>query len=282
MVSPNEEVHVCAVYNPAQDRSDVFSLPPGERVEGWLDEGHLLLLSRAEDQTHYFTWELATGQQHEIPQPAKMPARTQKDSGSVAPKSPALSLDVESRFHPDKQGVTGVNSHLLWLRRADAPRLLSAMSVGLTPGMADPSAVWSPTGKQISFLDHGDLWVTDLGERDAMPKERYLAGEKLSCPEERLVAAEALKQIGLAITQYAIDNDEHFPALAGLTGSIRPYLPPDALLAVGGHPFVYHAPSDLSLAAMDSPATAVLGTMDLPCGRVALMGDGHVKDLPKP
>jgi hypothetical protein len=275
---------VCSLYSPAQDKTETFTLPQGESAGGWLDETHLLLLSQTGDTTHFFSWELATVKQHEIPQPTKMPDQNVKDNGRVSPKSPALTLDVEARFHPDKQSAAGVNSHLLWLRRANVPRRLSAISVGLTPGMADPSAVWSPTGKQIAFLDHGDLWVTDLTERDATSKERYLAGEKLPCPEERLVAAESLKQIGLAILQYTQDNDENYPALAGLIGNIRPYLPPDALLAVSGHPFVYHAPENLSLAADDSPANTVLGTIDLPCGQVALMADGHVKNMsiPKP
>lgn len=281
-VKSDERVHLCAIYDPARDRSETFPLPPGEFVRGWTDEGHLLLLSTTGNAVHLFSWNIATGTQSETTQPAKMPERYPTDSSDVSPKSPALTLDVEQRFHPDKSGVTGINSHLLWLRRAGLPKALSALPVGLTPGGDDPLAVWSPNGRQIAFLDHGDLWVTDLSERDAQPKEKYLAGETLTCPEEKWVAAQSLKQIGLAIMQYTQDNDEHLPALKGVNGALKPYLPPDALLAVGGHPFVYHAPADLSLAAMDSPANTVMGTIDLPCGRVALYGDGHVKNLPAP
>ena len=277
-----ERTLLCALYDPAQDKMDTFALPPGEGLRGWTDESHLLLFSHTGGETHFYSWNVATGTQTQTKPPVKMPEREARDSNDVSPKSPALSLDVEQRFHPDKQGVTGINSHLLWLRRAGRPRALSAMPVGLTPGDDDPTAVWSPNGKQIAFLDHGDLFVTDLSERTARAKERYLAGETLSCPEEQQVAAEALKQIGLAIMQYSQDSDEQFPALAGLNGNIRPYLPPDALLAVGGHPFVYHAPSNLSLAAMDAPADTILGTIDLPCGRVALYADGHVKNVLAP
>lgn len=279
-----ERVRLCSIYDPSQDRLSTFSLPPNQSMSGWLDEGRLLTVSPADGAEHFYSFSIATGNQSETTQPPKMPERdtVNRDSTGVSPKSPALSLDVEKRYHPDKQGVTGINSHLLWVRRAGQPKALSAMPVGLTPGAEDPLAVWSPNGRQIAFLDHGDLWVTDLSERDAQPKEKYLAGETLTCPEEKLVAAQSLKQIGLAILQYAQDNDEHLPALKGVNGALKPYLPPDALLAVGGHPFVYHAPADLSLAAMDSPANTVMGTIDLPCGRVALYGDGHVKNLPAP
>jgi prepilin-type processing-associated H-X9-DG protein len=36
------------------------------------------------------------------------------------------------------------------------------------------------------------------------------------------------------------------------------------------------------MAAMEAPADTILGTIDLPCGRVALYADGHVKSLPAP
>lgn len=275
-----ETARFCMIYDAAQDKSATFSLPPGEHMAGWLDEGHLLVILHT-DALHFFSWDIAAGTQTEISRPVKMPAREARDSDDVSPTSPALSLDVEQRFHPDMQGVTGIDSHLLWLRRLGLPKALSALPVGLTPGNNDPQVVWSPTGKQIAFLDHGDLFVTDLTEREATPNERYLAGEKLSCLEERQVAVEALKQIGLAILQYTQDNDEQYPALAGMTENIRPYLPPNALLSVGGHPFLYHAPSNLSLASLDDPAHTVLGTIELPCAVVTLYADGHVQSSSK-
>lgn len=281
-VKSDERVHLCAIYDPARDRSETFPLPPGEFVRGWTDESHLLLLSRTGNAAHFFSWNVATGTQSETTQPAKMPERYPTDSSDVSPKSPALTLDVEQRFHPDRLGVTGIDSHLLWVRRTGQPQVLSALPVGLTPGGDDPLAVWSPTGKQIAFLEHGDLYVTDLSERDARPQEKSLAGEKLSCLQEREVAAANLKQIGLGIMQYAQENDEKFPAANGVKGLISPYIRNDAVFGIGGHPFVYHAPSDLSLAAMESLAGTILGTIDLPCGRVALYADGHVKNLPLP
>jgi len=46
---------------------------------------------------------------------------------------------------------------------------------------------------------------------------------------------------------------------------------------VGGHKFVYEQPADLSFRNMESPAITENGYIDLPCARVVLFADGHVR-----
>ena len=79
-----------------------------------------------------------------------------------------------------------------------------------------------------------------------------------------------------------MDNDEHYPPSEGVNDAIRPYLKPGTAFQVGSHRFVYQLPSGTSLAKIDAPAETALGTMDLPCARVVLFADGHVKSFPKP
>jgi len=113
-------------------------------------------------------------------------------------------------------------------------------------------------------------------------REKLTAGGPRDCAEERQLAMNSLKQIGLGIIQYAQDNNEHFPEANSLRDSVMPYLAEDdSLFQIGNSRFVYHAPADLNLAHLDNPATTVLGTMNLPCARVVLYADGHVRTFNK-
>ena len=90
-----------------------------------------------------------------------------------------------------------------------------------------------------------------------------------------------MKQIGLGIVQFSQDNDENYPATADFKAKVYPYIKAMDVFSVGGHPFVYEQPADLAFAKMDSPATTEEGYMDLPCARVVLFADGHVRAFPK-
>ena len=54
---------------------------------------------------------------------------------------------------------------------------MSAMPVGLTPGAATRRRAGRRTGQQVAFIAHGDLFVTDLSERDATVREKLAAGD---------------------------------------------------------------------------------------------------------
>ncbi|MCW3059901.1 MAG: hypothetical protein JWQ02_1722, partial [Capsulimonas sp.] len=115
--------------------------------------------------------------------------------------------------------------------------------------------------------------------RDADTREKLTAGEPLSCEEERDIATTNLKQIALGILQYAQDNDEKYPAQADYHDAIYPYLKDESLFTMGKGKFVYHAPVNLSLASLENPSTLMIGEMLLPCARIVLYADGHVKSM---
>ncbi len=274
----------CGLYDPARDGMKPVALSEKMFTRGWLDDEHILMVSHIDGAAHYFSEDVSDGKQTEIAKPAKMPPAlndldAKPTTPAVSPKSPVLTLEDEAKTATDKQQAVSAPYHALWVRRTAGPKPMSAMPVGLTPGADDTQARWSPNGQQVAFVAHGDLFVTDLTTRAATAKEKYLAGEPLTCPEERDLAAMSLKEIGLGILQYTQDYDENFPAQNGVNDAIKPYLGPDTLLSVAGHPFVYRAPADLSLAKIDSPADTVLGTINLSCAQVTLFADGHVKAL---
>ena len=201
------------------------------------------------------------------------------DAASAA--FPGRTLETKGETLTDAAQVAKTPAHTLWVRQARAPKALSAVSVGITPGSDDPQAGWSPTGKAVAFIAHGDLFVTDLTERDATPQEKVAAGEKLSCEEELAVIGSNMKQIGLGIIQYVQDYDENFPPQTGWHDAVYPYIQNESMFNFAGVPVVYHAPANLSLRSMDAPADIVLATADAPCAHIVLFADGHVKAFDK-
>ena len=279
------------VYDPKTGKMQDIAVGDKQVIRGWIDNTHLLLDDsphvgepKPSGKVHYASYDIGTGTQVVIPTLKVMPdaADDAGAAGSVlSPKAAYLRLDDEPHRLQDHQKIGTVDTHALWIRRTQGPKLQSVASVGVTPGNDDPQAVWSPNGAQIAFIAHGDLFVTDLTVRDATLTEKYKAGETLTCDEERDLATSNLKQVGLAIIQYCQDYDETYPPADQWQNRVNPYLKDDSLFNVAGHPVVYHVPAKLSLADMDDPANTVLGTIDLPCAMVTLYGDGHVKSLPK-
>lgn len=284
----------CVVYDPKTDRFQTITESEKQAALGWIDGSHILLGSRSLPVEHksgdtklFASVDIATGSQAVIPKPAKMPGvggGSISDLGTItgtSPKATYVILEDQSKHIEYAPKAGAADCHMLWVVRTQGPKPQSAASVGVTPGTDNPQAAWSPTGAQIAYISHGDLFVTDLTVRNATVPEKYAAGETLTCAEEQVLAAVNLKQIGLAALQYSQDHDEQLPSGDGWQNQIEPYLKDDSLFSIGGHPVVYHAPPNLSLASIDNPADSILATVDLPCATVNLYNDGHVKSFPK-
>ena len=269
---PRQTAYV--LYDPEQDTYRLLALPTG---------GRNIPLERrqppqrpAERVTRRL--DVVTGQTGPLG-----PATTE-GVDATSKQYPDLTLDVEHRLLEDGKESGGyLESCLLWVRRTRIGNMpLGTVAAGLTPDWDDPQPAWSPTGKQIAFLSHGDLCVTDVtAATDLLPNEKMAVGLTLTGTEERHLAESHLKQIGLALVQYAQDNDERYPPAEGLNEAIYPYLRTRDVFQVGSHRFVYQLPEGTSLAKIESPADTIQGTIDLPCARVVLFVDGHVKSFPK-
>jgi len=269
------------LYDVEKRTEKILPLPPGLYFFGWSDATHLKMTLRQGDDRVPKVYDVTTGTlQDGGGNPAAIPIQ------SASHQYPEMTLDTEARTLEDKGGSGGrIDSHILWIRRTPLwKKPLGVVSAGLTPGGEDPQAVWSPTGKQIAFIAHGDLCVTDLVATPASephPQETLAMGLKLTRIEEQTLALSDLKQIGLGLIQYCQDHDENYPPAAGIDEAILPYLKTRDVFSVGDVHWVYHAPDNLSLAAMEAPAETVIGTMDLGDTQITLFGDGHVKLLPK-
>ena len=279
------------VYDPATRTLQPITVASGLDVQGWLDGGHLLAVRRAGGQggaVTDFSHDIGTGA--DVPLPKKGLKPPSPDSllhygrgitSSTNPKLTDLRLEAQRQPLPDARAAVAAEATAIWVRSSHVVKAMSVLAVTVTPGQDDPQVEWSPDGESMAYIAHGDLFVSDLVKRPATPSEKVAAGEKLECKEERMVIASNLKQLGLGIIQYTQDNDEKFPSGTGWHDTIFPYIKNEDVFNFDGIGLVYHAPTNLSLAAMDSPADTVLATAELPCAHIVLYADGHVKAFNK-
>ena len=267
------------LYDTEKNSFRTLALPPDASAYSWSDASHL----KVDQKTVREQFDVVTGQI------SPRSASSGADVPAVSKQYPDLMLDTQMPDQVDPQNSGGhLESNLIWIRRTPFGRMpLGAAAAGLMPSYrdhevnSDPQAVWSPTGKQIAFIASGDLHVTDLvSASGAMPQEKMAVGLKLSCADEQALAVTDLKAIGLAIIQNLQDNDEKYPAADGLIKTLTPYTKTTDIFQVDGHHFVYELPG-ASLAQIESPAVTENGYIDLPCARVVLFCDGHVKVFPK-
>lgn len=269
-----------SLYDPEKNAARVLTLPHGLHFRGWLDDSHLQLFEKGQELLEPKVYDVLT---NTLQNQVNHPAASLKQP--ISRRYPDLTLEVEYRPQVDmREGSDGqIASYIVWIRRnPKSKKPLGVAAAGLTPGEDDPQAVWSPTGRQIGFLAHGDLYVTDLAAPTKFISEEKLAvGLPLTGAEEQTLAASNLKQIGLGIVQYTQDFDEHWPKGEDFENTIYPYLKSRLLFEINGHRFVYIQPADLTIAAMDELAATEMGYMDLPSARIVLFADGHVKTFSK-
>lgn len=287
--------HTLCVFDPSTDTARTLLVDTHRvRLDGWV-EGRRLLYHVGKDG---FVFDLANGKPE--PEPAKAPSLARQPKayfGGAGETSIAAENGQTIQASDDQQPVTAGserygNATAIWVARQGGPRQMQRLLVDVFRGPA--SLGWNPPSSsavqfapnggferqgnyQVAYLAQGDLKVADLSVRSSTLMERAMAGEKLPCDQERSLALENTKQVGLAILEYTQDNDEKLPAGDGFADSLAPYLPPDVPIDLpNSAAFQYHVPANLSLSAAEDPANTVLGEYDLPCAKVLLYMDGHV------
>ncbi|BDI28690.1 hypothetical protein CCAX7_007410 [Capsulimonas corticalis] len=273
------------LYDPLTAKLRPLTVDPADVILGWVDGAHLLMVRTVKGaKPAYRQYDLATGTASDASQPEwwdKFPDLHLDELHDLQPasdpKDPSLVLAVVDHRLPAAQELDQAPASTVWIQRDSAIKRFSVLPLGVTPGYYKPQAQWSPTGKAVAFIAHGDLFLTTLVKRPANAWEKLAVGETLNCDEEKQIATSNVKQIGLGIIQYSQDHDENYPSVTGFHDKIYPYIKSESVFSVGGHAFIYHAPANLSLASLDAPAELVIGEMDMPCARIVLYADGHVK-----
>ena len=276
------------LFDPLTGKLQPLAINAPDTVLGWLDDSHLLLRSKVGKKQTYRQYDPASGLIADSARPDWWGQRPELElfsqhspSGETNPKDPSLALDLGRHGLPDSRKDDETSATTIWVLHDPPGKKLSALPVGVTPGYDLPQEQWSPTGKAVAFIAHGDVFLTRLIKRLASSREKLTAGEPLTCEEEKQIAMSNLKQIGLGIMQYVQDNDEKYPSASKFPGDVIPYFQDTSLLSMGNRQFEYHAPVDPSLAHMDAPADVILGEITTSCARIVLYADGHVKALDK-
>ena len=268
---------VAFLYDPAHNTLRRVSLPTSTFSLEWLDDTHLGLKVLGKATIMSVSHDIVTGQEPPAPRVLAPPVPAPRAYPDLR-----FSLHTGAFTASDPGGKSHAGGRAVWLSIAGKKPSLAAVCLGVTLDTDDPRPVLAPNESSALWLEHGDLFLAKFAIDNASVRERYDAGEPLSCDEEREIAESNVKQIGLGLMQYVQDYDEKYPPAENFKGGVMPYIKNDAVFSVGSVPFSYAAPADLSLAAMDSPADTVLGTLTLPCATVTLYADGHVKSLPPP
>lgn len=264
-------------------------------LNGWLDNSHLLYRVGKDS----FVYDLNSNQVG--PAPASKPlARTAASQPGAltivsAPASQQLLISANQQPVTAESQAYG-NATAIWVQRKGGLTAMNRLLVDVFRGPAalawnpdaDSHSQFAPNGGfdrqgryQVAYIAQGDLKVCDLSVRSATLMEKAVAGEKLPCNQEQLLALQNARQVGLAILQYTQDFDERFPAADGFATGIAPYLPQDVPIDLPNIAnFQYTPPADLALGDAASPADTALGEYSLPCGTVTLYMDGHVKVIP--
>ena len=277
-VTKEDESHTLySLYDPGKDQSRTLPLPPGFVSYGyWVDADHLRIDGDGTRQHGSEMLDVTTG--------ATAPYAAGPRAKPASAFYPNLTLDVEARTLEDKR-TTGAQaaSHILWLRRSTPGKdPLGAAAAAVTSGDDGPRPAWSPTGRQIAYVTHGDLCVTDLTPPDAIPAERQALGLPLTCAEERALARVNIKNVDMAMFWYSMAHDGRFPTAGQFQSEIAASAKYANDLHTEGVHFVYHEPPDLLRGHLEKQTELVIGEFDLPCARVVLMGNGLVKTLSKP
>ena len=273
----DESHRLYSLYDPGKDQSRPLPLPAGFESYGqWLDADRLRIDGDGSQQHISETLDVVTG--------ATAPYT---DAPKTKPTSlfyPNLTLDTEARTLEDKK-ATGAQaaSHILWLRRTNPGKdPMAASAAAVTSGDDEPRPSWSPTGKQIAYVTHGDLCVTDLTAPEEIPEERQALGLPLTCAEERQLARVNIKNVDMAMFWYSMRHDNRFPT----AGEFQSEIAADTKYVNDLHTesvhFVYHEPPDRQRGHLEKQTELVIGEFDLPCARIVLMGDGTVKTILKP
>ena len=273
-------------YDPYKDSVRRLPLPAGSLVRGWTDDAHLLVLTHPSTTRQYVSFDIVTGKVTPFrPAPPLLGA-----GGAFAPARPSpvsrrfpevsLWLLERSVLLPAPGDRTTADARALWLSIKGARPKLVPVCLGVALGTDSLNALLVPDGSAALWVANGDLYVSTFHLDAATVREKYDAGDALSCDEERGIAEDNAKQIGLGLLQYSQDYDEQFPPAANFHDGVYPYIKNESIFHEGTHPFTYAAPANLHLSAMDAPADTVLGTIHLPCATVTLHADGHVTSEP--
>ncbi|MFN7018731.1 MAG: hypothetical protein ACK4RG_05590 [Fimbriimonadales bacterium] len=226
---------------------------PEERSEGQSD---LPIRYRV----RHLLWDPRTNQAREM------------DTAEVRPYEPPprqTTLYVTHSQQPLRHKEAQSAIQLTWLGEGEALTLVAADSA---------LAKVSPQGDALLYVAHGTAFYRALHRVD-----RDLLRQLVEQIRREKYLSQA-NRIARALLMYIQDYDECFPPNYGDMGvaeAIWPYLRHREDFEVEGNFAFRYLMDGQNIASLESPSHTVVGYLELPEGRIAIYGDGHVKWEPR-
>ena len=125
--------------------------------------------------------------------------------------------------------------------------------------------------------------MAELAWRELDARGKAEAGLPLDEEEEKQIIVENALQVGLALTRYAMDWDDKFPAADSFRQDIEPYLrTPNFMLRPGTDQYIVQYTQLPPLSQIKDTTNTVMATLDAGFSwQVVVYADGHVKVVPK-
>jgi hypothetical protein len=282
-----------SIYDAPSGKSVIGPLAMGTDYVGWADENELLVRGPDAKRNEL---NVATG----ILTPADAGVKVVQRNGPLWKSTielPDGSSSLSLQTWPMRaaavsdDGAKHAETITLWIRVGDLPpvpkkrspsellQLDTLLENGSNMLVFVPNSSNSSTVQAV-YVKEGNLYQSTIGFDQATVREASEAGEKLTCAEEILLAEDNAKHMGLDILQWSQDNDEKLPAADGFHDEVGPYVQGDGfndeIFTTDKYPFNYEMDGQ-SLTTIDDPAATEEGSIQLPCAKVVLFADGHVK-----
>ena len=160
----------------------------------------------------------------------------------------------------------------LWLQTVGTPTAGDHHPTAALLAADMDEATLLPDASAVLYTSAGALYAVPLTRKSRVafdvPYRAYL----------RQLTISNAKRIGLAMLQYSIDSDAHFPPVGDLIKGIGPYLQDERVLnnaETGQLGFLYLLNGD-TLSGIANPAAKAVGYLAGPGGRAVIYVDGHV------
>ena len=274
LLSPRDgqQAAALALLEPSGHVKSRVALPPAALIGGteWREDGGLvvqLIVTVPEKKgvmAQWFSVDPATGELR----PMKDPPQAVKGrlvGGGLAQAKPAVpdtsaQLRVKLAASSAREGDTNQPIGLLWLESVKAskqPRALVSSDCS--------SGHLLPGGEVVVYQSQGAVWATPLLK---MNLGQFLTMRQAA---DRMILISRAKQVGLAVINYANENEDALPGGDNLPAELSPYADDPSIFT--GLKYTIAFPT---LGEIAEPSSTELGYIEGAGGRAVIFADGHV------
>jgi hypothetical protein len=274
LLSPRDgqQASMLALLDPSGHVKSRAALPPAAMIGSteWGDDGSPLILLVETDpekksvMNRWFSMDPATGGLRPMKDPPRA-VNGKLTGGGLFQAKPAaeetsLNLRVKLATSAAREGDTSQRIGLLWLESVKASKQPRAL---VSSDCSSGSLLRG--GETVVYQSQGAAWAAPLLKMDL---GQFLAMRQAA---ERMVLMNHGKQFGLAVINYAQENEDFLPGGDNLPADLSPYADDPSIFT--GLKYTIATPT---LGEIAEPSKTELGFIEGAGGRAVIFADGHV------